>query len=89
MRKHVLILPVKGRILRTSGRRGGGVVKIEQNFADFLYGWAKINVPNHCITLSTQSPGRVVSLILYPTSCGVKTIRPFISYNFFKLLKIP
>jgi hypothetical protein len=39
MRTHVLILPVKGRILRTWGRGGGGV-KIEQNFVDVLYGWA-------------------------------------------------
>jgi hypothetical protein len=37
MRTHVLILPVKGRILRTQGE---GVVKIEQNFSDVLDGWA-------------------------------------------------
>jgi hypothetical protein len=38
MRTHVLILPVKGKILRTQGAG----VKIEQNFADFLYGWALV-----------------------------------------------
>ena len=38
MRTHVLILPVKGKILRTQGEG----VKIEQNFADFLYGWALV-----------------------------------------------
>ena len=38
MRTHVLILPVKGKILRTQGEG----VKIEQNFADFLYCWAQV-----------------------------------------------
>ena len=53
MRTPVLILPVKGQILRTCGRGGGGC-KNWQNFADVLYGWPLTAKPPYCNTSLLQ-----------------------------------